>query len=97
MIGLYEVATDELITTIDTTQHTAGDFPNSLKGLAWSPDGSQIAAVYHHGNGGHISLIDAATRAETRTVPISHFSHTIAYTLDGNNVQLDNDSISVKP
>jgi len=96
MIGIYDAVTWQKLRTIDTTQHPQGDFPNDLKGLAWSPDSALIAVMYHHDGGGHISIVRVSTGEETQWIDIDDWHHDLAFSHDGRKIQAGGKSFAVK-
>jgi hypothetical protein len=78
-IGVFDVATNRQVRVLKVRQHPDGDYGNDLKGLAWSPSSRLLAAMFHHGRGGHISVVDAETGQETGYIPIASWHHTIAF------------------
>jgi hypothetical protein len=80
MIGIHNLK-GELLKVMDVSQHPDGDFENQLKALAWSPDGKWIAAVFHHGSGGHISVVNIDTGLENQ-YPIYEYHHCIKFSSD---------------
>ena len=79
-IGIYDLASDELLKTIDVTQHPSHN-RNDLKGLAWSPDSQRLAVMYHYCQGAHanissISIIDVVdTGKEVKILTTHGFYH----------------------
>lgn len=86
MIGVFEVGSNASLFTLDFRQHADGDFPNPLKGLAWSPDGKLLAAMFHEGSGGHIAVMDVASRKEVASLTILRFFHFMEFSPDGKRI-----------
>lgn len=94
-IGIYLLKPNKLEKVIDTPQHPDGDFANDLKGLAWSPDSKQLAVMYHHGGGGHISIVSVATGKETKRLSLNEFYHYIEYSSDGRKIMADGQTLQI--
>lgn len=86
-IGIYDLTTGKRLRVIDVTQHPAGDNPNDLKGLAWSPDSKWLAVMYHHGGGGHISIVNVDTGEEIKNLSISGWPHYMEFSTDGTKIK----------
>ena len=93
-IGIFEVSTDGLIRKIKVTQHPDGEFGNYLKKLVWSPDNKYLAVMYHHGEGGHISIVNVDTGMEIKLIPIDKWYHYIEFSSDGTKIIADGDILT---
>ncbi|TAK33769.1 MAG: hypothetical protein EPO21_11855 [Chloroflexota bacterium] len=81
LIGIYQKATGVLERVVATG--LPGD---KLEGLAWSPDSKTIAAMYHYWGNGTIALIDAATGAKLRYIPINYGYNYMVFSADGTQI-----------
>ena len=95
-IGIYDLAAEKEPKVIGVKQHPEGDVPNELKGLAWSPDSRWLAVMYHHGSGGHISIVDVGAAKETKSVPINKWYRYMAFSPDGTKIIAGSDAIEIK-
>jgi WD40 repeat protein len=77
-LGLYDKGTGRLLKEVQVNYHP-GRYPNSLKGLAWSPDGKRLAVMYHYDGRGHISLVNVDTGEEVKSIPISKYYHSMKF------------------
>jgi hypothetical protein len=94
-IGIFDLATDKLIRVLNVDQHPDGDFSNPLKGLAWSPDSRWLAAMFHHGSGGHISVVNVDSGTEVGHLAIERWYHCLWFSSDGTEIIADGDSLAV--
>ncbi len=94
-IGVFDVYTNNLLWEIKVIQHPSGEYWNDLKGFAWSPDSRWIAVMYHHGGGGHISIIEVDTGIEIKYIPISEWYHRIQFSSDGTKIIADGDTLEI--
>ena len=95
-IGIFDLTTDKRLSIIDVRQHPAGDYPNDLKGLAWSPDSKWLAVMYHHDGGGHISIVSVDTGQEIKYLPISKWYHHIEFSSDGTKINAEGDILDIR-
>jgi WD40 repeat protein len=84
-IGIYDLAQDKRLSVISARQHPSGH-PNDLKGLAWSFDSKRLAAMYHYGRGGHITIVDVDGGQEVKSIPIYGHYHALAFSKDGAKI-----------
>ncbi|HEX8473861.1 MAG TPA: hypothetical protein VF666_07495 [Pyrinomonadaceae bacterium] len=70
-IAIYRLPSGEREKLVKVSQHPIPNSANKLKGLAWSADGSKLAALYHFDGGGHVSIIDVRQGNETSREPIA--------------------------
>ncbi len=87
--GILEIhdGSGRLLREVVVTQHIDGDFPNPLKALAWSPDETLFAVLYHHGSGGHVSLVSAETGREIDIREIDDQPHSLSFSADGRFIR----------
>lgn len=78
-IGLYERATERQLKVVKVTQHTEGESPNEIKGLAWSPDSRRLAVMYHQSGGGTVSIVDVGEGREVNRLSIKGQPHRIEF------------------
>ena len=81
-IGLYSLSSNKLIKVLEFTTHPDGQYRNDLKGLAFSPNSERLAAMFHHGSGGHLSVVHVATGVETYHA-LKGWAHRLRF--NGNN------------
>lgn len=95
-IGIFDLITDKRLKIMDVRQHPAGDYPNDLKGLAWSPDSKWLAVMYHHDGGGHISIVNIDTGEELKYITISEWYHYMKFSSDGTKIKADGDILDIR-
>jgi hypothetical protein len=78
-IGIYDRATDRQLKVVKVTQQPDGDGPNEIKGLAWSPDSSLLAVMYHLSGGGSVSILDVRQGKETARLTLMGQPHLIEF------------------
>jgi WD40 repeat protein len=78
-IGIYDRATDRQLKAVKVTQQPEGDSPNEIKGLAWSPDSSLLAVMYHWSGGSSISILDVKQGKETARLSIKSQPHSVEF------------------
>lgn len=72
-IQIYELATGEKADEV--TFPEGGTFGFRLEGLAFSPDGTQLAALMHEANNPHLVLWDLAKKTVRKTVPLGELKN----------------------
>lgn len=85
-IGIYELAQGKLLSVMSVMQHPNRGHPNDLKGLAWSSDSKRLAAMYHYGRGGHITIVGVDSGREVKSIPIYGHYHALAFSKDGAKI-----------
>lgn len=94
-IGIYDAGTDKKVRLISVKQSET-DEPNDLKGIAWSLDGKSLAVMYHHDNGGHVSIMSTEIGMEVKRVLLNKQPHSLEFSPDGTKIVVGGDSIEVK-
>lgn len=89
-VGIYQTDGDKLLQDI-----TGYPYSNDLKGLAWAPDSTNLAVMYHAGSSNFIAIYNAITGEkvkdlDTSTVP--GYIHFIAFSTDGKLLIVSTDS-----
>jgi hypothetical protein len=64
----------------------AGETRNDLKALAWSPDSTTLAVMYHHNVGSYIALYDAATGKRVARIGIDHPYNYLKFDVSGRSL-----------
>ena len=82
-IGIFDQSSDDLLTIIETNESN-----NKLKGLAWSPDSSELTYMYHDRSGSDITLMNSHTAQPMRLINAEKLYHYMEYSPDGRYLLL---------
>ena len=83
MVGIFNAGSGELLLSI-----RAQEVKNDLKGIAWSPDGSVLAVMYHGGKPAGIVFYDSMTGERLRHLEISAAYHFMAFGRENHTLWL---------
>jgi len=99
-IGIFNALTRKLERQVDVCQHPESpERQNPLKGLAWAPKGGNkyLACMFHHGQGGHISIVNVESGSEVKQVQLSEFYHEIRFSPDSNKIHTESGTLVIGP
>lgn len=82
-IGIFKMENNTLFSKINT-QSVAND----LKALAWTPDSSSIAVMFHGGNPSGISIYEIKTGKLLRNINIGKNYHFMVFSKNGRKIYL---------
>jgi Tol biopolymer transport system component len=80
-IGIFDRQTDVLLREVRLTETN-----NELKGLAYAPDSTQIAIMYHHGGGGCVAVVSVNTGEKLNYVSIDRWYHYLVFSTEGTKL-----------
>lgn len=81
-IGIFDQSNNDLLMIINAHKQ------NKLKGLAWSPDSSQLTYMYHDSEGSDMTIIESNNAQPMRTMNGEKWYHYMEYSPDGRYLLL---------